>query len=167
MPPRAGEDPGQLAPGRARQRGHARALRASTDIVVARVTMPLRRPARLCATAGERPRPLARRGRLSPEIGSEAMTMPREPARLGEPQPVLGPPSDAAIFLVMTVNPGAETVARDLLGDVAGLQRAVGFRVPEGGLSCVAGVGSAAWDRLFGRRSTLTSSSKPASKRFA
>jgi putative iron-dependent peroxidase len=77
------------------------------------------------------------------------MTMPREPARLGEPQPVLGPPSDAAIFLVVTVNPGAETVARDLLGDVAGLQRAVGFRVPEGGLSCVAGVGSAAWDRLF------------------
>jgi putative iron-dependent peroxidase len=77
------------------------------------------------------------------------MTMPREPARLGEPQPVLGPPSDAAIFLVVTVNPGAETVARELLSDAAGLQRAVGFRVPEGGLSCVAGVGSAAWDRLF------------------
>ena len=77
------------------------------------------------------------------------MTMPTEPARPGEPQPVLGPPSEAAIFLVVTVNPGAETVARDLLSDVAGLQRAVGFRVPEGGLSCVAGVGSAAWDRLF------------------
>ena len=77
------------------------------------------------------------------------MTMPREPARLGEPQPVLGPPSDAAIFLVVTVNPGAETAARELLSDALGLQRAVGFRVPEGGLSCVAGVGSAAWDRLF------------------
>ncbi len=77
------------------------------------------------------------------------MTMPRDPARLSEPQPVLGPPSEAAIFLVLTIDPGAESVARDLLGDVAGLRRAVGFRVPEGGLSCVAGVGSAAWDRLF------------------
>jgi putative iron-dependent peroxidase len=62
---------------------------------------------------------------------------------------VLGPPSEAAIFLVVTVDPGAEPVARDLLADLAGLRRAVGFRVPEGGLSCVTGVGSAAWDRLF------------------
>jgi putative iron-dependent peroxidase len=77
------------------------------------------------------------------------MTVPREPGRLGEPQPVLGPPSEAAIFLVVTVDPGAEPVARDLLADLAGLRRAVGFRVPEGGLSCVTGVGSAAWDRLF------------------
>jgi porphyrinogen peroxidase len=77
------------------------------------------------------------------------MAVPTEPGRLGEPQPVLGPPSEAAIFLVVTVDPGAEPVARDLLADLAGLRRAVGFRVPEGGLSCVTGVGSAAWDRLF------------------
>ncbi len=77
------------------------------------------------------------------------MTVWREPARAGEPQPVLGPPSEAAIFLVVTVDPGAETFARDLLGDIAGLQRAVGCRVQEGALSCVAGVGSAAWDRFF------------------
>jgi putative iron-dependent peroxidase len=65
------------------------------------------------------------------------------------PQPVLGPLTSAAIFLVVTVDPGGETVARDLLADLAGLQRSVGFRVPAGNLAAVAGVGSDAWDRLF------------------
>jgi putative iron-dependent peroxidase len=56
----------------------------------------------------------------------------------------------AAIFLVVTVDPGGEPVARDLLADLPGLQRAVGFRAtPKGRLSCVAGIGSEAWDRLF------------------
>jgi putative iron-dependent peroxidase len=36
-----------------------------------------------------------------------------------------------------------------VLGDLAALQRAVGFRVPGGELVCVAGIGSAAWDRLL------------------
>ncbi len=66
------------------------------------------------------------------------------------PQPVLGPLTAAAIFLVVTVDPGGEAAVRDLLGDLAGLHRSVGFRVPAAGLTCVAGVGSAAWDRLFG-----------------
>ena len=66
------------------------------------------------------------------------------------PQPVLSPLTTAAIFLVVTIDPGGEFVARELLSDLAGLQRSVGFRVPEGRLSCVAGVGSQAWDRLFG-----------------
>jgi putative iron-dependent peroxidase len=66
-----------------------------------------------------------------------------------EPQPVLAPLTTAAIFLVLTIDPGGETAVRDLLGDWAGLQRAVGFRVPEAPLACVAGVGSHAWDRLF------------------
>lgn len=66
------------------------------------------------------------------------------------PQPVLSPLTTAAIFLVVTIDPGSESVARELLSDLAGLQRSVGFRVPEGRLSCVAGVGSPAWDRLFG-----------------
>jgi porphyrinogen peroxidase len=65
------------------------------------------------------------------------------------PQPVLSPLTTAAIFLVMTIDPGGESVARGLLSDLAGLQRSVGFRVPEDRLSCVAGVGSQAWDRLF------------------
>ena len=66
-----------------------------------------------------------------------------------EPQPVLGPVTSAAIFLVMTVDPGGEAVVRDLLTDVASLQKAVGFRVPDGRLACVTGIGSQAWDRLF------------------
>ncbi len=66
-----------------------------------------------------------------------------------EPQPVLAPLTAAAIFLVLTINPGGEAVTRDLLTDWAGLQRAVGFRNPGPPLACVAGVGSQAWDRLF------------------
>jgi porphyrinogen peroxidase len=65
------------------------------------------------------------------------------------PQPVLTPLSAAAIFLVVTVNPGGEAAVRDLLGDVAALQRSVGFRVPGAGLAVVVGVGSDAWSRLF------------------
>jgi deferrochelatase/peroxidase EfeB len=64
-------------------------------------------------------------------------------------QPVLSPLTGAAIFLVVSVKPGGEPAVRDLLSDLAGLQRSVGFRIPEGRLTCVAGVGSAAWDRLF------------------
>ncbi|MFB7273385.1 Dyp-type peroxidase [Streptomyces sp. NPDC056244] len=66
------------------------------------------------------------------------------------PQPVLSPLTGAAIFLVVTVDPGGEPVVRELLPDLAGLQRAVGFRAPEGQLSCVTGIGSEVWDRLFG-----------------
>jgi putative iron-dependent peroxidase len=40
---------------------------------------------------------------------------------------------------------------RSFCGDLAGLLRAVEFRDLEGGLSCVMGVGSEAWDRLFGQ----------------
>jgi len=66
-----------------------------------------------------------------------------------EPQPVLGPVTSAAIFLVATIDAGGEQDVRDLLGDLAGLQKSVGFRVPSGGLACVTGIGSDAWDRLF------------------
>ena len=65
------------------------------------------------------------------------------------PQPVLSPLTTAAIFLIVTIDPDGEPAARELLSDLAGLARSVGFRVPEGRLSCVAGVGSQAWDRLF------------------
>jgi porphyrinogen peroxidase len=66
-----------------------------------------------------------------------------------EAQPVLSPLTGAAIFLVLTVRPGGEPAARDLLADLAGLQRTAGFRLPEGKLTCVAGVGSDVWGRLF------------------
>ena len=64
-------------------------------------------------------------------------------------QPILSPLTGAAIFMVVTIDPGGESAVRDLLSDCAGLQRAVGFRLPDGQLTCVAGVGSAAWGRLF------------------
>jgi putative iron-dependent peroxidase len=66
------------------------------------------------------------------------------------PQPVLSPPTGTAVFLVVRVNPGGEQAVRGLLPDLAGLQRSVGTRMPAGALTCVAGIGSAAWDRLFG-----------------
>jgi porphyrinogen peroxidase len=66
-----------------------------------------------------------------------------------QPQHVLTPLTAAAIFLVLTVDEGGESVVRDVLGDVAGVTRAVGFRIPDGELECVVGVGSAAFDRLF------------------
>jgi putative iron-dependent peroxidase len=65
------------------------------------------------------------------------------------PQAVLSPLTGSAVFLVVTVDPGGEKVVRELLGDLAGLVRSVGFRVPEGALTCVTGIGSDAWDRLF------------------
>jgi porphyrinogen peroxidase len=73
-----------------------------------------------------------------------------QPDRPVVPQPVLSPLTTAAIFLVVTIEEGREPVARDLLADLPALGRAVGFRVPELRLSCIAGVGSQAWDRLFG-----------------
>ncbi|MER7756153.1 Dyp-type peroxidase [Kitasatospora sp. NPDC097643] len=66
-----------------------------------------------------------------------------------EPQAVLSPLTGAAVFLVLTVEPGGEDAVRALLPDLAGLRRSVGFRAPEGGLTCVTGIGSDAWDRLF------------------
>jgi len=68
------------------------------------------------------------------------------------PQPIAAPLTRAAIFLVVTINPGAAngTAVRSLCGDLAALLRTVGFREPDGNLSCVMGFGSEAWDRLFG-----------------
>ena len=68
-------------------------------------------------------------------------------------QPVAAPLTRAAIFLVVTLNPGVEHRAtmRSFCGDLAALVRAVEFRDLEGGLSCVMGFGSDVWDRLFGQ----------------
>ena len=67
-------------------------------------------------------------------------------------QAVSAPLTRAAIFLVVTLNPGAEHRAtlRSFCGELPALVRAVEFRDLEGGLSCVIGFGSEAWDRLFG-----------------
>ena len=52
----------------------------------------------------------------------------------------------------MTINQGEDNdaAARSFCVDFAGLVRAVEFRDLEAGLSCVMGIGSDAWDRLFG-----------------
>ena len=68
------------------------------------------------------------------------------------PQPVAGPLTRAAIFLVVSIqrDQSAYETLRAFCGDLAGLIRAVEFRDIEAGLACVAGFGSDAWDKLFG-----------------
>ncbi|WP_323993166.1 Dyp-type peroxidase [Nguyenibacter sp. L1] len=69
-------------------------------------------------------------------------------------QPVDAKLTQAALFLVATLNTGDQAAAgaqlRDLLGDLSSLLRGVGFRIPDGRLSCVTGIGSTAWDLIFG-----------------
>ncbi|WP_293795094.1 Dyp-type peroxidase [uncultured Bosea sp.] len=66
-------------------------------------------------------------------------------------QPVFASLTRSAIFLVVTIDPGSgpEAAVRGLCADLSGLLRAVGFRDLQGNLSCVMGIGSRAWDRLF------------------
>ena len=68
------------------------------------------------------------------------------------PQNVVGPLTRSAIFLVLCIGPEQSAIAtvRDFYAGLSGLVRAVEFRDVEAGLSCVTGVGSEAWDRLFG-----------------
>jgi len=68
------------------------------------------------------------------------------------PQSVVTPLTRAALFLVVTIQSGEDHLAtvRSLAADLAGMVRAVGFRDPEGSLSCVLGIGATAWGRLFG-----------------
>ena len=60
--------------------------------------------------------------------------------------------SRTAIFLVVTLHDDDASLAtiRSFCLDLSGLIRGVGFRNPDGALSCVLGFGSEAWDRLFG-----------------
>ena len=88
-----------------------------------------------------------------PSMESDAMTAPEAAGHLrAVAQPVSAPLTRNAIFLIVTIKPGAEhrATVRSLCGDLPGLFRAVDFRDIEAGLSCVMGVGSEAWDRLFG-----------------
>ncbi|RLZ03942.1 peroxidase [Kocuria tytonicola] len=64
-------------------------------------------------------------------------------------QKIVAAPAKAAMFLVLTVNEGAESQVADVLTEVSDLTKAVSFRVPTSELMCVVGVGSDAWDRLF------------------
>jgi porphyrinogen peroxidase len=68
-------------------------------------------------------------------------------------QPIVAPLTRAAIFLVVTLKPGddARATLRTFCGDLSGIFRAVEYRNIEAGLSCIMGIGSGAWDRLFGQ----------------
>src|SRR5215470_5652429 len=68
------------------------------------------------------------------------------------PQTVAAPLTRAAIFLVLKMNSGPESLdtIRGFCPDLSAIFRAVEFRDLEGGLSCVMGIGSQAWDELFG-----------------
>ncbi len=78
-------------------------------------------------------------------IGEQSPTGVQPPVA----QPVVTPLTGSALFLVLSIDEGGERVAHDLLADLSGLARTVGFRALHGGLAVVVGVGSDAWDRLF------------------
>jgi porphyrinogen peroxidase len=66
-----------------------------------------------------------------------------------QPQDILTPITEDAVFLTVCVDPGGEATIADLLPDLGGLRRSVGFRAPDARLSCVVGIGAPLWDRLF------------------
>ena len=68
------------------------------------------------------------------------------------PQLVTAPLSRAAIFLVLEIKPAEEHLetVRSFCADFAAIVRAVEFRELEAGLTCIMGIGSNAWDQLFG-----------------
>ena len=80
------------------------------------------------------------------------MDTPNELNEVVLPQTVVGPLTRAAIFLVLCIRQDEDAYAqlRDFSAGLSGLIRAVEFRDVEAGLTCVAGFGSDAWDRLFG-----------------
>src|SRR5580658_1008195 len=80
------------------------------------------------------------------------MDTPRELNEVALPQPVVGPLTRTAIFLALCIrqDEGAYADLRGFYANLSGLIRAVEFRDIEAGLTCVAGFGSDAWDKLFG-----------------
>src|SRR3984885_12903656 len=78
-------------------------------------------------------------------------SLSRQSEAMSPSQAVLSPITEAAIFLVLAVKSGGEDQVRELLADVSGLKRSVGFRIPEADLTCVTGIGSSLWERMFGR----------------
>jgi putative iron-dependent peroxidase len=67
-----------------------------------------------------------------------------------DPQSVDAPLSRAAVFLVVTVGQTPEALAtvKDVLGDISGLVKTVGFRDLNAHLSCNVGIGAEFWPRL-------------------
>jgi porphyrinogen peroxidase len=86
------------------------------------------------------------------KIETEPMDTPGELNEVVLPQSVVGPLTRSAIFLVLCMRQDQDAYARlrAFFANLSGLIRAVEFRDIEAGLTCVAGFGSDAWDRLFG-----------------
>ena len=84
-------------------------------------------------------------------MGSDPKTLSKTARAVA--QPIVAPLTRAAIFLVVALKPGSDNRAtlRSFCGDLSGIFRAVEFRNIEAGLSCIMGIGSDAWDRLFGQ----------------
>jgi putative iron-dependent peroxidase len=84
-------------------------------------------------------------------MDSDPKTSPK--AARAVAQPIVAPLTRAAIFLVVMLKPGSDNRAtlRSFCGDLSGIFRAVEYRNIEAGLSCIMGIGSDAWDRLFGQ----------------
>ncbi len=80
------------------------------------------------------------------------MTPPSELNEVVLPQNVVGPLTRSAIFLVLCIRQDEDAYVRlrAFCAGLSGLVRAVEFRDVEAGLTCVAGFGSDAWDKLFG-----------------
>src|SRR5262245_61073104 len=85
-------------------------------------------------------------------MASDPISVLASAPALAVSQTVSSPLTRAAIFLVVTLNPGDESRASvlSLCADLSALMRAVSFRALEDALSCIMGFGSEAWDRLFG-----------------
>jgi porphyrinogen peroxidase len=85
-------------------------------------------------------------------MASDPISAPASAPEAAVSQLVSSPLTRSAIFLVVTINPGDENRAAVLsfCADLSGLIRAVGFRDIESALSCIMGIASTAWDRLFG-----------------
>lgn len=69
------------------------------------------------------------------------MDAPKELNEIVLPQSVVGPLTRAAIFLVVCIRPEPDNHAtlRSFCADLSGIVRAVEFRDPEAGLTCVVG----------------------------
>jgi porphyrinogen peroxidase len=91
---------------------------------------------------------------MTPDVSDRPGSTPQPlaPQLPTAPQPITTPLTRAAIFLVMTINPGeaASAAVRAFCADLPALLRSVAFRDLQGQLSCIIGFGSDAWDRLFG-----------------
>jgi len=68
------------------------------------------------------------------------------------PQAVVSPLTRSSIFLTLVIDaaPEAAAIIRGVCADLSAILRAVDFRDLDAGLTCVMGIGSDAWDRLFG-----------------